>query len=192
MTINLKDAYNKIISTNFSHNNNFNVMFTFGNNYANLGMPNEYKTIKNSLETNGEDVYIDNSTMPQLVSSPIENRIDHRMFATSNYFSSSDVTIRFNDHDTMSLYRFFTAYFICQRDNYPNDYYFSVSFIKLKDNTGEKDTQIVRYDNCLITNISSIDFSNANSTGVLLPVEITIHTTKSSLLGSTILATTDV
>ena len=114
------------------------------------------------------------------------------MFATSNYFSSSDVTIRFNDHDTMSLYRFFTAYFICQRDNYPNDYYFSVSFIKLKDNTGEKDTQIVRYDNCLITNISSIDFSNANSTGVLLPVEITIHTTKSSLLGSTILATTDV
>lgn len=192
MTINLKDAYNKIISTNFSHNNNFNVMFTFGNNYANLGMPNEYKTIKNSLETNGEDVYIDNSTMPQLVSSPIENYIDHRMFATSNYFSSSDVTIRFNDHDTMSLYRFFTAYFICQRDNYPNDYYFSVSFIKLKDNTGEKDTQIVRYDNCLITNISSIDFSNANSTGVLLPVEITIHTTKSSLLGSTILATTDV
>ena len=192
MTINLKDAYNKIISTNFSHNNNFNVMFTFGNNYANLGMPNEYKTIKNSLETNGEDVYIDNSTMPQLVSSPIENYIDHRMFATSNYFSSSDVTIRFNDHDTMSLYRFFTAYFICQRDNYPNDYYFSVSFIKLKDNTGEKDTQIVRYDNCLITNISSIDFSNANSTGVLLPVEITIHTTKYSLLGSTILATTDV
>ena len=192
MTINLKDAYNKIISTNFSHNNNFNVMFTFGNNYANLGMPNEYKTIKNSLETNGEDVYIDNSTMPQLVSSPIENYIDHRMFATSNYFSSSDVTIRFNDHDTMSLYRFFTAYFICQRDNYPNDYYFSVSFIKLKDNTGEKDTQIVRYDNCLITNISSIDFSNANSTGVLLPVEITIHTTKSSLLGCTILATTDV
>ena len=192
MTINLKDAYNKIISTNFSHNNNFNVMFTFGNNYANLGMPNEYKTIKNSLETNGEDVYIDNSTMPQLVSSPIENYIDHRMFATSNYFSSSDVTIRFNDHDTMSLYRFFTAYFICQRYNYPNDYYFSVSFIKLKDNTGEKDTQIVRYDNCLITNISSIDFSNANSTGVLLPVEITIHTTKSSLLGSTILATTDV
>ena len=192
MTINLKDAYNKIISTNFSHNNNFNVMFTFGNNYANLGMPNEYKTIKNSLETNGEDVYIDNSTMPQLVSSPIENYIDHRMFATSNYFSSSDVTIRFNDHDTMSLYRFFTAYFICQRDNYPNDYYFSVSFIKLKDNTGEKDTQIVRYDNCLITNISSIDFSNANSTGVLLPVEITIHTTKSSLLGNTILTTTDV
>ena len=192
MTINLKDAYNKIISTNFSHNNNFNVMFTFGSNYVNLGMPNEYKTIKNSLETNGEDVYIDNSTMPQLVSSPIENYIDHRMFATSNYFSSSDVTIRFNDHDTMSLYRFFTAYFICQRDNYPNDYYFSVSFIKLKDNTGEKDTQIVRYDNCLITNISSIDFSNANSTGVLLPVEITIHTTKSSLLGSTILATTDV
>lgn len=192
MTINLKDAYNKIISTNFSHNNNFNVMFTFGNNYANLGMPNEYKTIKNSLETNGEDVYIDNSTMPQLVSSPIENYIDHRWLATSNYFSSSDVTIRFNDHDTMSLYRFFTAYFICQRDNYPNDYYFSVSFIKLKDNTGEKDTQIVRYDNCLITNISSIDFSNANSTGVLLPVEITIHTTKSSLLGSTILATTDV
>ena len=192
MTINLKDAYNKIISTNFSHNNNFNVMFTFGNNYANLGMPNEYKTIKNSLETNGEDVYIDNSTMPQLVSSPIENYIDHRMFATSNYFSSSDVTIRFNDHDTMSLYRFFTAYFICKRDNYPNDYYFSVSFIKLKDNTGEKDTQIVRYDNCLITNISSIDFSNANSTGVLLPVEITIHTTKSSLLGRTILATTDV
>ena len=192
MTINLKDAYNKIINTNFSHNNNFNVMFAFGNNYANLGMPNEYKTIKNSLETNGEDVYIDNSTMPQLVSSPIENYIDHRMFATSNYFSSSDVTIRFNDHDTMSLYRFFTAYFICQRDNYPNDYYFSVSFIKLKDNTGEKDTQIVRYDNCLITNISSIDFSNANSTGVLLPVEITIHTTKSSLLGSTILATTDV
>ena len=192
MTINLNDAYNRIISTNFSHNNNFNVMFTFGNNYANLGMPNEYKTIKNSLETNGEDVYIDNSTMPQLVSSPIENYIDHRMFATSNYFSSSDVTIRFNDHDTMSLYRFFTAYFICQRDNYPNDYYFSVSFIKLKDNTGEKDTQIVRYDNCLITNISSIDFSNANSTGVLLPVEITIHTTKSSLLGSTMLATTDV
>ena len=192
MTINLKDAYNKIINTNFSHNNNFNVMFTFGSNYVNLGMPNEYKTIKNSLETNGEDVYIDNSTMPQLVSSPIENYIDHRMFATSNYFSSSDVTIRFNDHDTMSLYRFFTAYFICQRDNYPNDYYFSVSFIKLKDNTGEKDTQIVRYDNCLITNISSIDFSNANSTGVLLPVEITIHTTKSSLLGSTILATTDV
>lgn len=192
MTINLKDAYNKIINTNFSHNNNFNVMFAFGNNYANLGMPNEYKTIKNSLETNGEDVYIDNSTMPQLVSSPIENYIDHRMFATSNYFSSSDVTIRFNDHDTMSLYRFFTAYFICQRDNYPNDYYFSVSFIKLKDNTGEKDTQIVRYDNCLITNISSIDFSNANSTGVLLPVEVTIHTTKSSLLGNTILTTTDV
>ncbi len=192
MTINLKDAYNKIINTNFSHNNNFNVMFAFGNNYANLGMPNEYKTIKNSLETNGEDVYIDNSTMPQLVSSPIENYIDHRMFATSNYFSSSDVTIRFNDHDTMSLYRFFTAYFICQRDNYPNDYYFSVSFIKLKDNTGEKDTQIVRYDNCLITNISSIDFNNANSTGVLLPVEVTIHTTKSSLLGNTILTTTDV
>lgn len=192
MTINLKDAYNKIISTNFSHNNNFNVMFTFGNNYANLGMPNEYKTIKNSLETNGEDVYIDNSTMPQLVSSPIENYIDHRMFATSNYFSSSDVTIRFNDHDTMSLYRFFTAYFICQRDNYPNDYYFSVSFIKLKDNTGEKDTQIVKYDNCLITNISSVDFSNANSTGVLLPVEVTIHTTKSSLFGNTILSTTDV
>lgn len=192
MTINLKDAYNKIINTNFSHNNNFNVMFTFGNNYVNLGMPNEYKTIKNSLETNGEDVYIDNSTMPQLVSSPIENYIDHRMFATSNYFSSSDVTIRFNDHDTMSLYRFFTAYFICQRDNYPNDYYFSVSFIKLKDNTGEKDTQIVRYDNCLITNISSIDFSNANSTGVLLPVEVTIHTTKSSLFGNTILSTTDV
>lgn len=192
MTINLKDAYNKIISTNFSHNNNFNVMFTFGNNYANLGMPNEYKTIKNSLETNGEDVYIDNSTMPQLVSSPIENYIDHRMFATSNYFSSSDVTIRFNDHDTMSLYRFFTAYFICQRDNYPNDYYFSVSFIKLKDNFGEKDTQIVKYDNCLITNISSVDFSNANSTGVLLPVEVTIHTTKSSLFGNTILSTTDV
>lgn len=192
MTINLKDAYNKIINTNFSHNNNFNVMFTFGNNYVNLGMPNEYKTIKNSLETNGEDVYIDNSTMPQLVSSPIENYIDHRMFATSNYFSSSDVTIRFNDHDTMSLYRFFTAYFICQRDNYPNDYYFSVSFIKLKDNTGEKDTQIVKYDNCLITNISSVDFSNANSTGVLLPVEVTIHTTKSSLLGNTILTTTDV
>ena len=192
MTINLKDAYNKIISTNFSHNNNFNVMFTFGNNYANLGMPNEYKTIKNSLETNGEDVYIDNSTMPQLVSSPIENYIDHRMFATSNYFSSSDVTIRFNDHDTMSLYRFFTAYFICQRDNYPNDYYFSVSFIKLKDNSGEKDTQIVKYDNCLITNISSVDFSNANSTGVLLPVEVTIHTTKSSLFGNTILSTTDV
>ena len=192
MTINLKDAYNKIINTNFSHNNNFNVMFTFGSNYVNLGMPNEYKTIKNSLETNGEDVYIDNSTMPQLVSSPIENYIDHRMFATSNYFSSSDVTIRFNDHDTMSLYRFFTAYFICQRDNYPNDYYFSVSFIKLKDNTGEKDTQIVRYDNCLITNISSVDFSNANSTGVLLPVEVTIHTTKSSLFGNTILSTTDV
>lgn len=192
MTINLKDAYNKIINTNFSHNNNFNVMFTFGNNYVNLGMPNEYKTIKNSLETNGEDVYIDNSTMPQLVSSPIENYIDHRMFATSNYFSSSDVTIRFNDHDTMSLYRFFTAYFICQRDNYPNDYYFSVSFIKLKDNSGEKDTQIVKYDNCLITNISSVDFSNANSTGVLLPVEVTIHTTKSSLFGNTILSTTDV
>lgn len=192
MTINLKDAYNKIINTNFSHNNNFNVMFTFGSNYVNLGMPNEYKTIKNSLETNGEDVYIDNSTMPQLVSSPIENYIDHRMFATSNYFSSSDVTIRFNDHDTMSLYRFFTAYFICQRDNYPNDYYFSVSFIKLKDNSGEKDTQIVKYDNCLITNISSVDFSNANSTGVLLPVEVTIHTTKSSLFGNTILSTTDV
>lgn len=192
MAINLKDAYNKIINTNFSHNNNFNVMFTFGSNYVNLGMPNEYKTIKNSLETNGEDVYIDNSTMPQLVSSPIENYIDHRMFATSNYFSSSDVTIRFNDHDTMSLYRFFTAYFICQRDNYPNDYYFSVSFIKLKDNSGEKDTQIVKYDNCLITNISSVDFSNANSTGVLLPVEVTIHTTKSSLFGNTILSTTDV
>ena len=192
MTINLKDAYNKIINTNFSHNNNVNVVFTFGSNYVNLGMPNEYKTIKNSLETNGEDVYIDNSTMPQLVSSPIENYIDHRMFATSNYFSSSDVTIRFNDHDTMSLYRFFTAYFICQRDNYPNDYYFSVSFIKLKDNYGEKDTQIVKYDNCLITNISSVDFSNANSTGVLLPVEVTIHTTKSSLFGNTILSTTDV
>src|SRR5574344_1921598 len=118
MTTNLQSAYNKIISTNWSHTNSFQVRFNFSNTFNNLGIDSAFSATKNSLENNYEEVYINQTMVPALTTSPIENYIDHRYISTMNNFQTQDVTIKFTDHDMLTLYKFFSAYMIAQRDNY--------------------------------------------------------------------------
>lgn len=193
MTTNLQSAYNKIISTNWSHTNSFQVRFNFSNTFNNLGIDSAFSATKNSLENNYEEVYINQAMIPALTTSPIENYIDHRYISTMNNFQTQDVTIKFTDHDMLTLYKFFSAYMIAQRDNYPEDYYFTLTLSKLKDNFGETDTDIIQFNNCMITTVSQLDFNNtANGSGVFAEFDITIHTTKYQLLGGNITSTIDV
>lgn len=169
MISNLQDAYNKLAKTKWSFVNNFRVHFSFqkskGQNSIFNDLPNDLTETLNSIENGDEEIYLQDCNIPALTYSPIQTWINHQWFLGTSVVEKFDINVKFIDHDQLKLYRFFSYLLLKQRDSYTDDVKFTMRITKLSDYSNESDKDIVVLDDCLISNISQIDFKNSTADG---------------------------
>ena len=77
-------------------------------------------------------------------------------------------TFNFRDFNNLELYNKFVKYVSGEREAYFDDYKFRISLYKLADHIDDEEEKLVlQIDNCYITTVSALTFSNDSEAQVL-------------------------
>ena len=159
--LSLHDAIAKIQETRWTFTNNFNVQFLFDGNNQLAGQCG-----LNGLDIN---LYVKECKIPQIgTSSLIEKFTLDRPRIAMGAWECTVFDFTFKDYDNLDLYTRFVAYVAGERYRYFDEYKFKIKVLKLGDHFGdEPETHVLTLDNCYITTVSQITFSNDNEAQVL-------------------------
>lgn len=159
--LSLHDAISKIQETRWTFTNNFNVQFLFdGNNQI---------AKKCGLDGLDINLYVKECKIPQIgTSSLIEKFTLDRPRIAMGAWECTTFDFTFKDFDNLDLYKKFVAYVAKERYTYFDEYKFKVKVLKLGDHYGdEPEKHVLTLDNCYITTVSQITFSNDTEAQVL-------------------------
>ena len=159
--LSLHDAISKIQETRWTFTNNFNVQFLFdGDN-----------KLARHCGLDGLDInlYIKECKIPQIgTSNLIEKFTLDRPRIAMGAWECTVFDFTFKDFDNLDLYKRFVAYVAGERYTYFDQYKFKIKVMKLGDHYGdEPEKHVLTLDNCYITTVSQITFSNDTEAQVL-------------------------
>lgn len=155
----LHDAVSEIQRTKWTFNNNFDVRLEMESPLASeCGLRN--------LDVN---LYIKGFEVPQVgVSSFIEHYVLDRHRVAMGIWEPVVFTFNFRDFNNLELYNKFVKYVSGEREAYFDDYKFKISLYKLADHLDDEEEKLVlQIDNCYITTVSALKFSNDSEAQVL-------------------------
>lgn len=156
----LHDAVAEIQNTQWTLNNNFYVQLLFGS--SKLAQECGLSTIDINL-------YIKDCIVPQVGSgSTIEHFTLDRFRIAMGVWDPVTITLKFRDYDNLSLYKKFVEYASKERFKYFDEYKFGVKLTKLGDYADDaSESDIVTLEDCYITTVSQLTFSNDAEAQVL-------------------------
>lgn len=159
--LSLHDAISKIQETRWTFTNNFNVQFLFDGNNK---LAKRY-----GLDGLDINLYVKECKIPQIgTSSLIEKFTLDRPRIAMGAWECTTFDFTFKDFDNLDLYKRFVAYVAGERYTYFDQYKFKIKVMKLGDHYGdESEKHVLTLDNCYITTVSQITFSNDNEAQVL-------------------------
>lgn len=159
--LSLHDAISKIQETRWTFTNNFNVQFLFdGNN----------KLAKRcGLDGLDINLYVKECKIPQIgTSNLIEKFTLDRPRIAMGAWECTVFDFTFKDFNNLNLYKRFVAYVAGERYTYFDEYKFKIKVLKLGDHFGdEPEKHVLTLDNCYVTTVSQITFSNDTEAQVL-------------------------
>lgn len=159
--LSLHDAISKIQETRWTFTNNFNVQFLFDGNNK---LAKRY-----GLDGLDINLYVKDCKIPQIgTSNLIEKFTLDRPRIAMGAWECTSFDFTFKDFDNLDLYKRFVAYVAGERYTYFDEYKFKVKVLKLGDHYGdEPEKHVLTLDNCYITTVSQITFSNDTEAQVL-------------------------
>ena len=159
--LSLHDAISKIQETRWTFTNNFNVQFLFDGNNK---LAKRY-----GLDGLDINLYVKDCKIPQIgTSNLIEKFTLDRPRIAMGAWECTTFDFTFKDFDNLDLYKRFVAYVAGERYTYFDQYKFKIKVLKLGDHYGdEPEKHVLTLDNCYITTVSQITFSNDTEAQVL-------------------------
>lgn len=159
--LSLHDAISKIQETRWTFTNNFNVQFLFDGNNK---LAKRY-----GLDGLDINLYVKECKIPQIgTSNLIEKFTLDRPRIAMGAWECTTFDFTFKDFDNLDLYKRFVAYVAGERYTYFDQYKFKIKVLKLGDHYGdEPEKHVLTLDNCYITTVSQITFSNDTEAQVL-------------------------
>lgn len=148
----LNTALSKVYTTKWSYISNFRCQINFADKLRSI--------IGWNSNSDMYDVYIKDLTTPQFSNSPIEVYMGGRWYFHVGRDEIYNFNITFRDAKQMSLYRTFLMAYFSQQTMYFDDCKCNVRIFKDADYADESEILLYDIQDCLISSVSQVNFSN--------------------------------
>jgi len=148
----LSESLNQIYSTKWTYTNNFHIVINFPATLSTfIGWDDNHEISTNLVKIN----------FPSFDTQHLENFIADRYIFSDGAPNPYQFTMTFRDQDSLKYYRTFLLAKTAQQKMYFENYKFSITFTKDSDYAEDGDMIIYRFDDCIIENVSPIEFDNS-------------------------------